>query len=159
MRIGKDSVVKVDYILKNDAGQVVEDSGSDALFYLHGHGQIVPGLERALEGKNEGDNVKVKVAPKDGYGEKSSSKKIPLGRDEIPYDEMEVGMPIEATSEDGKNIVLWVHSKNENGVELSLDHPLAGETLHFEVTVREVRKATKEELAHGHVHGPGDHHH
>lgn len=160
MRIEKNSVVAIDYTLKNDAGEVVDESGGDPLVYLHGHGQIVPGLESALSGKMSGDKLQVKVNPQDGYGEKSTQQTVRLAKDDFPEDaEPEVGMAIDAVGPNGKSLVLWVINKDDEGVEVSLDHPLAGMTLHFEVEVKEVRKATKEELSHGHVHGPGDHHH
>ena len=160
MRIERDSVVAFDYTLKNDAGHVMDESGGEPLTYIHGHGQIVPGLESALEGKSTGASVKVTIAPKDGYGEKTGNRTLRIPKDEFPEgDQPEVGMAISAVGPNGKDVTLWVIGADDEGVEVSLDHPLAGVTLHFDVTVREVRKATKEELAHGHVHGPGDHHH
>jgi FKBP-type peptidyl-prolyl cis-trans isomerase SlyD len=138
----------------------MDESGGEPLTYLHGHSQIVPGLEAALEGQTSGANVKVTVSPKEGYGEKSSKGTVKIPNDEFPEGaEPEIGMALDAVGPDGKNVVLWVIGRDEECVEVSLDHPLAGVTLHFDVTVREVRTATKEELAHGHVHGPGDHHH
>lgn len=160
MRIAKDSVVAFEYTLKNDAGEVVDESGDEPLTYLHGHGQIVPGLEAALIGKEAGAKLLVKVSPKEGYGEKTTDKTVRIAKDEFPEDaEPEIGMALDAVGPNGKSIVLWVIGKDKDGIEVSLDHPLAGVTLHFDVSIKDVRKATKEELAHGHVHGAGDHHH
>src|SRR5262245_33034346 len=160
MRIAKDSVVAFEYTLKNDAGEVVDESGKEPLLYMHGHSQIVPGLEAALAGKSAGDHLQVKIEPKDGYGEKTTNKTVRISKDEFPDGaQPEIGMAIDAVGPNGKNTVLWVIGKDEDGVEVSLDHPLAGVTLHFDVTVKEVRKATKDELSHGHAHGPDDHHH
>lgn len=160
MRIARDSVVAFQYTLKNEQGEVVDESGDEPLVYLHGHGQIVPGLEAALLGKSAGEKIDVKIPPKEGYGEKTTKETVRIPKDEFPEDaEPDIGMALDAVGPNGKSVVLWVIAKDEEGIDVSLDHPLAGMTLHFDVTIGEVRKATKEELAHGHVHGPGDHHH
>lgn len=161
MKIGRNAVVSVEYTLKNDKGETLDESGGEPLTYIHGQGQLVPGLERALEGKARGETVNAVVAPKDGYGVKNkSAKAIEVPLDQFPEGEgPEVGMAIEAVGEGGETTTLWVVEKNEQSVKLSLDHPLAGVTLHFQVQIGDVRAATKEELAHGHVHGPGGHHH
>ena len=107
-----------------------------------------------------GAQLQAVIAPKDGYGEKSAAKTVRIPKDELPDDmDADVGMALDAVGQDGKTITLWVIKADASGVDVSVDHPLAGVTLHFDVTVREVRKATKQELSHGHVHGPGDHHH
>lgn len=160
MKIAKNSAVTLDYTLKNDAGKVLDESGGEPLTYLHGNGQLVPGLERELEGKAAGAKLKVVVAAKDGYGEKKTGKTI-----DVPIEQFEgaghlhEGMPVHAVGDQGEETTLWVMKVTKKQVVLGLDHPLAGETLHFEVEVRGVRAATAEELSHGHVHGPGDHHH
>lgn len=162
MKIAANAVVALDYTLKDDHGKVLDDSGGEPLHYLHGKGQLVPGLERALEGQVAGTSFNVVVEPKDGYGLKKHGKTVKVPREDLPEDEdmaLEEGVPIEAVGPDGKTTVLWVLETSADEITLSLDHPLAGVTLHFDVTIREVRKATREELAHGHVHGPGDHHH
>jgi FKBP-type peptidyl-prolyl cis-trans isomerase SlyD len=160
MKIARDTVVTLDYKLTNDQGELLDQSEGEPLTYLHGHGQLVPGLELALEGQGAGAKLTVKVEPKEGYGVRIGSKSLEIPRTEFPEGEpIESGMSIEAVGNDGKTVTLWIVDQNEENVIVSLDHPLAGVTLHFEVDVKDVRKATKEELAHGHVHGPGDHHH
>ena len=161
MKIAANCVVSIDYVLKNDAGEILDQSTEgDALTYLHGHDQIVNGLEAALDGKAKGDNVKAVVSPKDGYGERTTDEMIQVPKAEFPPGvDLEPGEMIVAASNDGNEIPLWVVDVDESSVMLSHDHPLAGETLHFDVTVKDVRAATAEELQHGHVHGPGEHHH
>lgn len=161
MTIKKDAVVALEYTLKNDAGDVI-DSSSDSgepLHYLHGHGNIVPGLERALSGKAVGDAVAVVVSPEDGYGEHDPAGVLTVTRTQLPEDlEPEVGMMLAMQSPDGRTLPLTVTAVTDDGVTLDANHPLAGQTLHFDVTVRMVRDATAEELEHGHVHGPGGAH-
>lgn len=161
MRIAANAVVSIDYVLKNDAGEVLDRSeANEPLTYLHGHGQIVPGLETALEGKGDGDRVETVVKPKDAYGERTTDKMIQVDRKQFPADaDLEVGEAVLASGPDGDEVTLWIVDVVDESVSLSVDHPLAGETLHFDVTVREVREATKDELEHGHVHDPDDHHH
>lgn len=157
MKIGPNAVVSIDYTLTDPDGEVLDSSTEDGpLTYLHGAGEIVPGLEGALEGRAAGESFKVVVAPGDGYGEKSTQGPVKITRDELPDDvEPEEGMEFEATGPDGSTMYFWVEKVEGEHVHLSLDHPLAGVTLHFDVTVREVRAATRDELAHGHAHGPG----
>jgi FKBP-type peptidyl-prolyl cis-trans isomerase SlyD len=160
MKIARDTVVTIDYKLTNDAGEVLDESEGEPLVYIHGHGQLVPGLESALEGKDAGAKLEVAVPAKDGYGERVGSKMLEIPRDEFPEGEqVEPGMAIEAVGNDGKTVTLWIVDSNDEHVSVSLDHPLAGQTLHFDVNVKAVRAATKDELAHGHAHGDGGHHH
>ncbi len=161
MKIGKDAVVAIEYTLKDDAGEVLDTSeGADPLTYLHGSGQIIPGLESALEGKAVGDAFNVVVQPKDGYGEKEAPGAIKLPRDQLPEGpEPEVGMELEAAGPDGEVETLFIVGVEKDAVLLSTDHPLAGVTLHFDVKVATVRPATKQELSHGHAHGGDGHDH
>src|SRR5438477_13060634 len=128
MKIARDAVVTLDYKLTNDAGDLLDQSEKDEpLIYLHGHGQIVPGLESALEGKEPGTKMQVKVDPEQGYGAKIGSKTLQIPRDEFPEDEhIEPGMPIEAVGNDGKTVTLWIVGQDDENVSVSLDHPLAG---------------------------------
>jgi FKBP-type peptidyl-prolyl cis-trans isomerase SlyD len=160
MKIGANAVVAIDYTLTDDGGEVLETSEGDApLVYLHGHKQIVPGLEAALDGKGAGDALQVVVPPAEGYGEKTTEV-VRVPRDQLPEDaEPEVGMELEEERPDGTTTTLWVVGVEKDAVLLTTDHPLAGVTLHFDITVREVRAATREELDHGHVHGDDDEHH
>lgn len=160
MKIGSNAVVAIEYTLKDDAGRVLDQSEGEPLTYLHGHGQIIPGLENALVGKGAGDQVNAVIAPKDGYGEKSADRTLKVGRDELPDDaEPEVGMELEAVGPAGEAARLWIVGVEKDHVVLSTDHPLAGVTLHFDVKVHSVREASKEEIEHGHVHGAEGHEH
>lgn len=159
-RIGAKRVVTVHYTLKNGEGEELDSSiGSDPLVYLHGAGNIVPGLEKALNGKRAGDKVNAVVPAAEGYGERSSK-----GAQRVPraafagIDEIEPGMAFETEGDDGHSQTVWIVAVDNESVMIDLNHPLAGETLHFDVEVLEVRKATADELSHGHVHGPGGHH-
>lgn len=156
--IREDVVVSIHYTLRDAKGQVLDSSsGGEPLVYLHGHENIVPGLEDALEGKSIGDKVAAVVAPEDGYGEKTGEvERVP--RDAMPPD-VEVGMDLLAEDEDGEVIPFWVVAIEGDEVVVTPDHPLAGVELHFDVEVVALRKATGEELDHGHPHGPDGHGH
>jgi len=160
MQAAKDAVVTIDYTLTDTTGQVIDSSnGKDALPYIHGGGNIIPGLEKALDGKSAGDRVKVTIAPSEAYGEKDPAmiRKVPRSAfGNAP--QFKVGDKFEARHEKGTQIVTVT---DISGDEITIDgnHPLAGVTLTFDVTIKDIRKATAEELAHGHVHGPGGHHH
>lgn len=159
MQVAKNKVVSIDYTLKDDAGEVIDSSeGYEPLFYLHGHDNIVPGLESALEGKQAGDKVQVSVSPAEGYGERDDSLQQVVPREAFQgVEDLEVGMQFRAESDEGQQIVTIMAVDGDN-VTVDGNHPLAGETLNFDVTVVEVRDATADELEHGHVHGPGGHH-
>jgi FKBP-type peptidyl-prolyl cis-trans isomerase SlyD len=159
MTITKNSVVLFDYTLTDDDKEIIDSSKDGGpLAYLHGEGQIVKGLEKVMEGKKAGDSFSVTVSPEEAYGMPDPAKIAVVSADQIEGGEdLEEGMQLEASNDEGEQIV--VVSKIE-GDKVTLDgnHPLAGMTLHFDITVREVRAATAEEIAHGHVHGPGGHH-
>jgi len=160
MPVARNSVVLIHYKLTNDAGEVLDQSEKDSpLAYLHGRGNLIPGLERELEGKQSGDKLKVTVAPADGYGEYDKDLVQSVPRTAIQgVAEIEPGMQLQARSDEGVRM-LTVVEVDSDSVKLDGNHPLAGKTLHFDVEIEEVRDATKEELSHGHVHGPGGHHH
>jgi FKBP-type peptidyl-prolyl cis-trans isomerase SlyD len=160
MEIAKDRVVSIEYKLHLGDGNLIDESDpGDPLVYLHGYEEIVPGLEKALEGKKTGDSLKVQVSPEEGYGEVDPDGVEEVPRDEFPPDmELEEGGIVTATDEDGDDVEFLVKKLNEKTVVVDFNHPLAGKTLHFEVTVREVRAATAEELEHGHAHAPGHEH-
>lgn len=161
MKIAEGSVVELNYTLRDDDGEVLDSSDEDGtLHYLHGHGQIVPGLEKALEGRVVGDEVKVVVAPEEGYGPHFDDRVVTVARDRLPAGEdPEVGMVLEGNGPGGESILLRVVAVTDEGVTLDANHPLAGENLHFEVIVVAIREATEEELQHGHAHGPDGHGH
>jgi FKBP-type peptidyl-prolyl cis-trans isomerase SlyD len=157
--IKKDSVVTFNYTLKDDAGTVIDSSAEgEPLAYLHGHGNLVAGLERELEGKGAGDTLAVKVTPADGYGEYSQElvQKVPR-RALKGIAKITVGMRLHAQTEQGPRAVT-VKAVTGDMVTIDGNHPLAGKNLNFDIQVLDVREATEEELAHGHVHGPGGHH-
>lgn len=155
-----DRVVTIHYTLTIGNGQIVDQSGDEPMAYLHGHENIVPGLERQLEGKVAGDKLKAVVSAEDGYGEKLPDALQKVPRSALPSDEeIEIGMQFVMEDKDGEVAMMWVAEVSKDNVVFDLNHPLAGQTLTFDVQVLEVRNATAEELAHGHVHGPHGHHH
>jgi FKBP-type peptidyl-prolyl cis-trans isomerase SlyD len=156
-----DKVVLIHYTLKNDSGEVIDSSsGGDPLAYIHGQGNIIPGLEKALEGKQSGDKVNVSVEPSEGYGERDDSLVQQVPRRAFGgAPNVQPGMQFHAQTSQGHTRVVTVTRIQGDMVTVDGNHPLAGENLHFDVEVTEVRDATEEELEHGHVHGPGGHHH
>jgi len=156
MDITKGKVVKIDYKLTNNDGQVLDSSeGREPLAYMHGNGQIIPGLEKELEGKATGDNVQTAVQPEDAYGKRDESLIAVLPMENFQgVDKVEPGMQFRASTPQGQQIITVQKVEGEE-VTIDANHPLAGETLNFDVTVREVREATEEEQA----HGPGGHQH
>ena len=160
MRIGKDKVVAIDYTLTGSDGAVIDSSqGHEPLTYLHGAGNIVPGLERALEGKSAGDQVTATVEPDQGYGQKNPALVQPVPRAQFPgVKDIAVGQQFQAQTNHGPRVVTVVDVSPDT-VTVDANHPLAGETLNFDVKVVDVRDATQQELDHGHAHGPGGHQH
>jgi len=160
MKVSKDSVVALEYRLHLGDGEVIDQSEpGQPLAYMHGRGQIVPGLEGQLEGMNVGESKKVVVAPSQGYGEHDMRGVQTVPRSMFPPNApLQPGMSISAQTEGGDVIPITIRELKGDSVVVDLNHPLAGKTLHFDVTVREVRPATAEELEHGHAHGPGGAH-
>lgn len=153
MIIEKDRVVSIDYTLRDNSGNLIDSSeGSDPLEYLHGNGNIIPGLEKALAGKKAGDKLTCSIAAADAYGERDDSLIFKVNKSEFEGADIEVGMQFEAHGEEGAQIVTVVGIEGEE-VTIDANHPLAGETLNFDVKIVDVREATSEELEHGHVHG------
>ncbi|WP_221088194.1 FKBP-type peptidyl-prolyl cis-trans isomerase [Deinococcus aquaedulcis] len=158
MNITQDKVAQLDYTLTVD-GEVIDQSESgEPLTYLHGHSNIIPGLERALEGKAAGDSLQVTVAPEDGYGERDEDNVEELSLEDFE-DDVEVGATYYAQAEDGSVMPFTVMAVEGDRVQVDFNPPLAGMTLNFDVKVVSVRDATPEELEHGHAHADGDHHH
>lgn len=154
MIIGENSVVSIDYTLKGDDGTVIDTSeGREPLSFIFGIGALIPGLEKELEGKSEGDSLAVTVSPEEGYGEYDDSRMVEVPKEHFDDAEnLAEGVQVQAQREDGGIDILTVSSIGEKTVTLDGNHPLAGMTLHFNVDVRGVREATGEELDHGHVH-------
>ncbi|QEN09701.1 peptidylprolyl isomerase [Oceanispirochaeta crateris] len=160
MKINGKCVVSMDYKLRNEAGEILDASGTgDPLVFLHGVGALVPGLEKELNGKTSGDTLRVKVSPAEGYGEHMPQLIQKLPKESFQgVDDIEVGMEFQASSEDGHVMVVRVDSIDGDEITINGNHPLAGMTLDFEVGITDVREATAEELEHGHVHGAHGHH-
>ena len=160
MKIEKNRVVQIHYTLKNDQGEVLDSSaGNDPLPYIHGMGALIPGLEKELLGKQAGDKFTTVIAPADGYGDYNEDQVFQVSADDFDEeDQLEVGMQVQLDSENGPAIATVTKIEGDE-VTLDLNHPLAGESLHFEVEVIDVRQATTQELNHGHVHTPGAHQH
>jgi FKBP-type peptidyl-prolyl cis-trans isomerase SlyD len=159
MAITQDSVVTIHYTLKDDAGAVIDSSASgEPLAYLHGHGNIVPGLERELTGHSAGEKLSVRVTPAEGYGEydKELVQSVPR-RALRGIKDVQPGMHLHAQTEAGTRTVTVTRVQGDM-VTLDANHPLAGKNLNFDIQIEDVRQATEEELSHGHVHGPGGQH-
>lgn len=161
MKIGQGSVVSLDYKLHLGDGTIIDQSEEGApLHYLHGGGQIVPGLEKQLEGLDAGQSGKFVVQPAEGYGNHDPRGVQEVPKTSFPPDaKIEAGTEFAAQGPDGDVIPVTVREVKGDKVVIDLNHPLAGKTLHFDITVKDVRKATDEELEHGHVHGDDDGHH
>jgi FKBP-type peptidyl-prolyl cis-trans isomerase SlyD len=152
-------VVSMEYTLSVD-GEVL-DSSKDAgpLQFLAGYDNIVPGLEREMVGMKIGESKDVLVLPEDGYGEFDEEAFMEVPRSEFPSDmELETGLELNVTDEDGQHQLAFVESFNDKTVHLDFNHPLAGAKLQFNVKVVALREATKDELDHGHAHEEGHHH-
>ena len=160
MEIAADRVVTIHYTLKNDEGAVLDSSsGGEPLAYIQGHGNLVTGLEKALEGRQEGAALAVVVSPQDGYGVHDAAliQRVPK-RSLQGSGEIKKGMQFQARTGDGMRL-FTVTAVVGDMITLDGNHPLADQTLHFEVQIVGVRAATAEELEHRHVHGAGGHHH
>ncbi len=160
MNIADNCVASFHYTLTDSTGKVLDSStGHEPLSYLHGAGNIIPGLERALVGKVVGDKLNVAVAAADAYGERDSGMVQQLPSQMFSgVDQIEVGMEFHAETEHGLQVVTVVAVEDDK-VTIDGNHPLAGVDLNFDVEITEVRAATADELAHGHAHGEGGHHH
>ena len=161
MLIAANKAVSIDYTLTNDIGEVIDSSSGGApLVYLQGAGNIIPGLEKALDGKQAGDELTVTVEPEDAYGEYSAELVSTLSRSMFEgVDELEVGMQFHASAPDGQMQIVTIRDLDGDDVTVDGNHPLAGQKLTFQVKIVDVRDASQEEIAHGHVHGEGGHHH
>lgn len=158
--IGDGMVVAMDYTLTDDAGEVLDSSeGRGPLHYLHGHGNIIPGLESELVGLTAGAEKQVTVEAADGYGERHEGMIQEVPKDMLGgIPDLQVGMQLAAQTDQGQTSVT-ITAIAEETVTVDGNHPLAGQRLHFAVTIVELRDATPVELEHGHVHGPGGHEH
>jgi FKBP-type peptidyl-prolyl cis-trans isomerase SlyD len=156
MKIGKHKVAAIHYTLRDNTGSILDTSdGRDPLYYIQGMGNLIMGMEEGLEGKSKGDKFQIKVAPEKGYGtlDPGLVQKVPMSA--FGGQEVKTGMRFNTN----RGEVVTVTEVTSETVTVDGNHPLAGVELHFDVEVMEVREATPDEISHGHVHGPGGHHH
>jgi len=161
MKIQNNSAVSFHYTLTDDDGINIDSSeGKEPLGYMHGAGNIIPGLEKALEGKTAGDELTVAVNAAEGYGEvqKELIQEVPAEAFQ-GIDTIELGMQFEAQTGQGGTVPVTVIAVTDEIITVDGNHPLAGRNLNFEVSIAEVRDASEEEIANGHVHGPDGHDH
>jgi len=160
MQVARDAVVLIHYTLTNDSGEVLDTSaGSEPLAYLHGAGNLISGLEEALEGKAAGDALLVALTAEKAYGVRDASLVQQVPRRAFQgVKELKAGMRFTAQTEQGPRSVMVTRVAGDM-VTVDGNHPLAGQALNFDVKIESVRAATAEELSHGHVHGPDGHHH
>ena len=160
MQIAQHTVVTLNYTLKDNDGKLIDESHDSSFAYLHGANNIVSGLEDALSGKSSGDKMSVSIAPEQAYGEHDAARVESVPRELFPDDtEIERGMPFHAQGPNEQPIMVTVVAVEEDKVTIDGNHPLAGVELNFDVEIMDVRDATAEEIAHGHVHGPHGHDH
>lgn len=156
MKITNNKVAAIHYTLRDNQGNVLDTSeGQEPLYYIHGIGNLIPGMEKGLEGKEKGNKFQIKVSPAEGYGEKSDEmiQKVPRAA----FGDQEIKPGMKFSTQHGE-VVTVTHVGLED-ITIDANHPLAGVELNFDVEVMDVREASADELAHGHVHGPGGHHH
>ena len=159
-KIAQNTVVSLDYTLTNDAGDILDKSENGQFVYLHGTNSIIPGLENALADKSLNDEFKVTIEADDAYGQNDDSKKQVVGREMFEADSpIEVGTQFHAQSPEGEMLMITVTAIDGDQITIDGNHPLAGERLHFEIKVTDLREASEEEISHGHAHGPDGHHH
>jgi FKBP-type peptidyl-prolyl cis-trans isomerase SlyD len=154
MQVEKNKVVEIDYTLKDDDGQLLDSSeGGDPLSYIQGVGNLIPGVESALEGKSAGERVQIIVPPESGYGVRDDSLVLSIERDKLSeVGDLQEGARLRMETQKGP-VILTVVSVGDSEVLVDGNHPLAGMSLNFDITIQSVREATSEELDHGHVHG------
>jgi FKBP-type peptidyl-prolyl cis-trans isomerase SlyD len=155
MVISKNKVASIHYTLRDNEGTIIDSSeGRDPLQYLHGAGNLIPGMEEGLEGKSQGEKLDLKIEPEKGYGEKDENLIQAVPRSAFGDQEVKPGMRF-STNQGG---VVTVTDIGPDTITVDGNHPLAGVPLNFAVEIMEVRNATDEEISHGHVHGAGGHH-
>ncbi len=160
MNIESEAVVRFHYTLRNEAGVELESSrGSEPSVYLHGANNVIRGLESAMAGRSAGDVFSASLAPTDAYGVRNPEKiqRVPV-KHLVFKGKLKAGQVVQLNTSDGRRAVT-VLKVGRHSADIDTNHPLAGETLCFDIEVIEVRPATAEELAHGHAHGPGGHQH
>jgi FKBP-type peptidyl-prolyl cis-trans isomerase SlyD len=152
-------VVSMEYTLKVDGMVADSSAGHEPLQYVHGAGNIIPGLEREMTGMTVGESKDVKVSAAEGYGERDESAFMDVPREQFPDQiPMKVGTELQVQNQAGQPMFARIDQVGEKTVRLNFNHPLAGKDLHFNVKVVGLREATPEEIEHGHVHEPGHGH-
>jgi FKBP-type peptidyl-prolyl cis-trans isomerase SlyD len=160
MNIENNHVVTLNYTLTDNDGEIIDQANDGSFVYLHGANNIIPGLEKELTGKAVGDQIQVKVAPEDGYGQRNEALVEQVPREMFPEgDGVQPGMVFHAEGPNGELITVTVLEVAEDVVTIDANHALAGIELNFDVEVMGIREAEAVELEHGHVHGPEGHHH
>ena len=160
MQIEQNSVVTLHYTLKDNDGNIIDQSDDGSFLYLHGAMNIIPGLENALAGKSAGDEFSLSVSPEEGYGAKDPERIQEVPKEMFENaDEITPGVQFHAQGPDGNAVVVTVIEVKDEAVVIDGNHALAGVDLNFSVTVVDVREATEEEVSHGHVHGEHGHQH
>jgi FKBP-type peptidyl-prolyl cis-trans isomerase SlyD len=160
LQIDADTVVTFHYTLRGEDGALIESSaGKEPVIYMHGHANIVPGLEREMAGKQAGDKFTSTVPAELAYGphDPNAVHRIPT-KHLATKGKIVPGQMVAVNTREGERYARVVKVGHFN-VDLDLNHPLAGKTLVFEIELVDVRAATEEEIAHGHAHGPGGHGH
>jgi FKBP-type peptidyl-prolyl cis-trans isomerase SlyD len=156
MQITKDKVAQIHYTLKDGEGNLIDSSaGNEPLTYLHGSGNLIQGMEEGLEGKSQGDKFKLKISPEKGCGVRDNGLIQKVPRASFGTQKIEKGMQFQTNH----GMVVTVTETGLESITVDGNHPLAGKELHFDVEVMSIRNASQEEISHGHVHGPGGHHH
>jgi len=160
MKIAQNTVVTLNYTLKNGDGILLDTSeGRELLVYLHGVGGLIPGLEKELDGREKGTKLKAVIPPTEAYGDRNEELVQVVSKDGFQgVEELQVGMQVQLDNDQNPEIAS-ISKIEGNDVTLDMNHPLAGMTLHFDVDIVEIREADEEEIIHGHVHGPDGHHH
>lgn len=159
LKVQDGHVVSMEYTLKVDGVVTDSSEGRDPLEYVHGAGNIIPGLEREMTGMAVGDSKDVQVAAADGYGEQDDSAFMDVPRDQFPGEiPMKIGTELQVQNQAGQPMYARIDTVGEKSVRLNFNHPLAGKNLQFNVKVVGLRDATPEEKEHGHVHKPGHNH-
>ncbi len=156
MKITTDKAITINYTLKDNDGKIIDESNDSSFIYLHGHSNIIPGLETALSDKVKGDSFELVLEPKDAYGEYNSAITQTVPRDAFGDEKIEVGMQFHAEGDDGQPVMITVSEITGDNVTIDGNPPLAGVTLNYDIEIMEVRDATEEELSHGHIHAHGE---
>lgn len=156
MKISADKAATINYTLTDNDGKIIDESRDSSFVYLHGHSNIIPGLEAELTDKSKGDSFQLTIQPADAYGEYNPAMTQVIDRSAFGEEPIEVGMQFHAQGENGHPVLITISKIEDNNVTIDGNHPLAGVTLNYEVEVMDVRDATEEELSHGHIHAHGE---